>query len=175
MKTMYQQIEKAASPKDCRAYLQQPYFDGKRMIASNGLILAVVRPEQNPNLPEKDSKGFVPAEALKAARKKGSDVILNGKTQVPLAGLTLDRPDLGEFLKPASVARIVKAHRNKIKVGLNIELLMDLVKAINDQTGRYKGNIELWIDSEAPASSAVFVRSNDRKNYGVIMPERINQ
>lgn len=171
MKTVTQQIEKAASPKDVRTYLREPYFDGKRMLATNGHILAIVRPEA---ITAEDTAGHVPAEALKAARKKRSQIDLNVKASVPGAGLALDRGDLGEFINPAGLARIVKkARRNKIRIGLNADLLLKLAHAINESGSKWGDNVILNIDAENPAENAVFVRSQDGKNYGVIMPVRI--
>lgn len=175
MKTVLQHIEKAANPKDIRSYLREPYFDGKRLLASNGHILAVVRTEKNEVAGYTDTRGHVPTEILKAARKKGSDVILNGKAEAPLAGLSLDRPDLGDWMKPSACASVIrKARRNTIKVGINAKLLLDLARAINEQTGKYDENVTLYINAEDSEKSAIFVRAGKGgKGYGAIMPVRL--
>ena len=60
-------IEQASAVKDTRTYMNKPYYDGKRVIATDGHIIAITRPDAKD---EGDTAGSIPIEALKAARKQ---------------------------------------------------------------------------------------------------------
>lgn len=142
-------IEKVASRDISRASLVNPYLDvkGKRLLATDGHTMAVVRVEVGPD----DHDGPVTAEALAAARKavpRGHDdafLNVNGAQIVP-DGPTFPRPAAVSF--PPVDAVIPTYGDDAIRVSFNPFLLLRACEAIG-------------VEREA-SIVLTFTRENDR-------------
>lgn len=173
MKLPQTEIERAASQGDIRVYMNYVHFDvdGKRIVASNGHILAVVPVE----VEEGDTSGPIPAAAFKAARKAAGshiDPSMKANGAVILQdGSTLPRPsadDIGPFPNWQTIMDRFKP--SGISVTFNAELLLDLARAITTK-GRYGRVITLHLAAEEPGKSAMKIEGANGA-FGLLMPCR---
>src|SRR6478736_5586854 len=133
-------IEKAASGDATRPVLNSVYLDMSgtgpngpaRLLATNGRIAAIV-----PVLAESsDAAGYIPADALKAARKAAAKLetasfVANGVCTMP-DGQAFARPDLGKF---PNVDQVIPKGETKWSVTLDPELLLAVAEAIGSARG----------------------------------------
>lgn len=128
-------IEKACSGDASRPVLSSVYLERLenqpiqgRLLATNGRIAAVVPVV----VTDADKSGYIPADALKAARKHGNaEFLANGACVMP-DGQTFARPDHGKY---PNVENVIPKGETKFSVSLDPELLYSLAQAIGSDRG----------------------------------------
>ena len=168
-------IEQCAGKNDTRFYLNNPYLDAenKRLVATNGHCLAVVPVE----LSEGDTSGPVSADALKAARKTlavfnpdlngEAELVCNDQLEVT-DGPTFPRPSFNGNKYP-DIDAVVPDKKGRICVGVRVQYLADVAKAIADSK---HGGVKLWIDPENSETVSILLEGENGA-YGVVMPMRL--
>ena len=163
-----------------RGAIQQPWLDvdNKRMIATNGHVLAVL-----PVLPcVDDVTGTVPVDAIKAARAKGAECggdsgecYLSANSDVSTAnGARFQRPD-ETFVDYEKV--IPKKPQNDPDIILDAALLKRLSDALHNRKGGKDCRLAFWFSKtdRGAVDSGGSVRvqpPHDDERVGVIMPCR---
>jgi len=169
------EIEKAASKDETRRPLLSPWLLGKRLVATDGKILAAIVVDRD----EKDVDGPVTVEALKAARKSGRKMSMaaleaNGVLKDTLGGASFPRPDLGQF--PNWVALVPKRNRPEIEIAIDANLLAKLAAALgSDGLVRLRIPVDKDGDPEVKVYRVEAVNGpgkGKRENIGLLMPAR---
>lgn len=164
-------IELAAADKsDYRYKLQEIEFDGERLIATNGHILAIVPVEKG----ETDTPGGISPDVIKTARSitKKTDTIeleLNGVAKLSNGVIMPRQSKDGTYpnWKVISDNFVSSGH----KIAFNVNLLKKLADAIT-QDGC------VILDLPETNLEAIKVTSNNNKDngtYGYIMQVRMNE
>lgn len=165
-------IEKALDPKDLRTYLHDPHFDGSRIVATNGRIMAVIPVEVGKG----DTPGPVPLEAIKLARKTKLPDIELSETEALAAGVKFPREDKGKY--PDFEQVIPKESTEKPDLVIDAKLLYELALALSTNTKEPK--LKLWFarrgddpqDIDPDGAIRVKAGEQDHEGFGVIMPCR---
>lgn len=170
-------IESAASQLESRYMLRAVKFDaeGKRMLATDGHILAIVPVETNDN----DCTGVLSLETIAAARlaQKQSKSIpinlhVNGKATIEAPGeIKIEHPLMeGKFPK---CDEVVPKFEGPCTIAFNVDLLLRLADALKQkETGKHikPRIVQLWIKDR---ESTVLVKIRGSEGIGVIMPCRV--
>lgn len=161
--------------------IEHPYFDGKKVIATNGNMLAIVPVG---DVEEDDTPGYLPKEDLKLDRKNfprnqsSLYVRANGLFESKLAGISMERPSGCEFPKYEAV--IPAADRKEVKIVFDLELLIRLFKALGGEAATTKA-VELGVpvDEEGrltpPQEGVAFrvrVKDLEGETLGLLMAMR---
>ena len=131
------QIERACSTDQTRDALLNPYLDGNHLVASNGRMLVAIEVERG----EGDVDGWVPIEALKAARKLGlarEERVLNCNGVCALAnGASFPRQLAGATSRFPDWRKVIPEGGSfpQTSVAFNPEMLLDLAKALGSAEG----------------------------------------
>jgi len=163
------------------ASLVNPYFDGKKIVATNGTILAVIPAgELQIEADKPDTPGFIPVQAIKEARKQKRSFtgsILLGKV-AKVEGTATEYPrNPGDQTFPPGALEdnfgfgdIVC--KNKVKININPEFLWNIAQAIGAEEGV---GLEIDVDKNGKATLGGIKVTGSRhsKAYGVIMPRRM--
>jgi len=170
MKLPNTKIEVVAAKDKTRPVLSNVHLDveHKRLVATNGHSLAV-----NPvEVDDQDTSGPISPEAIKLARKSGRKwadrhILANGDLRVPLAGVSLDRPeDEREYPDFDQIVPRVDAENTPASIALDAKLLYELSQAICEDGNR----VILWINPVKHGPIYVKPATVSSENYGVIMP-----
>jgi len=165
-------IEAVACDDSTRFVIQNPYFDGNNLVATNGIAMAVI-PSDELEVEEGETPGTVPVAAIKEARKGKkslqNSVFCNGGAKVAHNEAMFQREVL-QFpnYQKLCVATLPEAD---FRVRINASLLSDLSKAI--QAGN--DGVELHLkttDPLAPIKVTPYGRNSDSKAFGILMPLR---
>lgn len=169
-------IEKACAVDSTRKALESPYFDGKKIYATNGHILAVV-----PVDVEGEAPGYIPVEAIKESRKQKTShkgmVYCNGSAKVIGSGAEYPR-NPGEHTFPnAAMAEgfaLQDVAKKSVTIAFSAKLLLDLAQAIGADEFNNGVTLEIPVDEKGqPKESGIKVTGNRRSvGYGVLMPLR---
>lgn len=172
MKLPPSKVESACSIEESRYTLQAVKLDveKKRMLATDGHILAVVPVEVSPE----DHTGLISLDTMKAlrdmqrsAKSVSVEVKVNSHITAEWQGQKIEHyPVTGQF--PNCDAVIPKVEPQST-INLDIDLLMRLADAIKPRdTGKYKKAriLRLHIIDK---QSLVLVKANDTEAYGVIV------
>jgi DNA polymerase III sliding clamp (beta) subunit (PCNA family) len=167
----------AASPYESRYTLKAVKLDveNKRMLATDGHILAIVPTE----VADTDHSGLIAVDSFKqirAMQKRAKtipvNIAVNGKAVATGKGETAEYELVsGQF--PNADAAIPKGatYEGAPTIGLNVDLLMRLAKALGADEAHQGTIIKLWIKD---GSSAVLVKTDENPEaVGVIMPVRV--
>ena len=173
-------IELACAKKDARKYLEVPYIDASDpenpvMVASTGTILAVAPV----TLDDDDVGGYLPHDAIKAARKTimAPVVKANGTVSVPVTGASYPRPFPDEPQAPRypDYRRVMPdAGSHTVTLGIDAELLMTLAKAIsaNGKFKPYMVALKFAPNADGIVDGPISVSAKGSDAVGVIMPCR---
>ena len=165
-------IEKAVSGDETRSMLCNPYLDltdktKPVLVATDGWQMAVVPV----TLDEGDTAGYVSLAAIKEARKKEhrfKDSIFV-KDNETIDGITMPRPSVdtvGIFPNWHMVYdSAVKTAKGEISLGINPALLLDLAKALGDDS-----SVTLTIRPDKDGKVLTAIKVDTAKATGVIMP-----
>lgn len=177
MKFGNHQVELACDPKDVREYITQPYLDVDKgeLASTNGRILSVVKVVVD----DTDKSGYVPTEAIKAARKcatgKQSErvLLIDADDELTIKnGQTFKRPELGTYPDYKKVLDGCKDN-DHYRVSLDAKYLMDLAKALNTH-----GDTRVVLSFSADPNSSIRVEPAGsplaKDNVGVLMPCRFD-
>ena len=167
MIVQHSKIEKAcADHSDAREVLQYVFFDGEKLIASNGHILAVNTIVEKG---EKDLSGLVPPKAMIEARRKGNYSTIHAEEtySFPNSNVVFKRTDQGMTFPDWEKAFSDKVEREHV-ITLNADLLKKLADAIC--TDKQHG-IKLFVSEDrlAPVRVEPHVYNG---NFGYISPMR---
>ena len=167
-------IELAVSKEPHKESLHHPWFDGKRVIATDGRILAVVPVEAEDS--PKDRPGYVPCGVLKEARmatRNGSHcriIGLNGSIVFATRQGVCRIPRIKKLKFPdwEKIIPNMKGRKKHI-VTLNPKLLWQLAQAVGGDEV-----LTLEFDKGDP-HAVVKVTTGNSKAWGIIMPIKQNQ
>ena len=170
MKLPESQVELAASTEESRYTLKAVKLDvaGKRLMATDGHILAIVPTEVSEN----DHDGLINVDAMKAARKLQRaaksvpiQATVNGKFTIAAAGQAAEfELETGNF---PNVEAVIPKFEGPPTVTLDAGLLLRLAKAIQTKDHQLDYPVSLWIKD---ANSAVLVKGEQDGAIGVLMP-----
>jgi DNA polymerase III sliding clamp (beta) subunit (PCNA family) len=168
-------IELAAAQDGSRYSLEAVKLDveGKRFLASDGHIAAIVPAEITPE----DHSGLIAAETFKtlraiARKDKVIPPLVNVNSKVTVMssnGQTAEFPLVnGQF---PEVDRVMPKFEGSPTIALDAVLLLRLAQALSDAASNKRAVVELWIKDKR---SAIAVRVQGEPNaQGCIMPCRV--
>ena len=166
-------IELAVSKDAARESLAHPWFDGKRVIATDGKIMAIVPVEAEDS--PRDRPGYVPCGVLKEARAASRNdshcrIGINGSIVFPTRQGVCRIPRI-KGLKFPDWEKVIPNMKGRKKhiVTLNPKLLWQLAQAVG-------GDEVLTLEFDKSDPHAVIkVTSSNSKAWGIIMPIKQNQ
>lgn len=173
MKLPNAKIEMAASPEESRYALHAVQLDtvGKRLMASDGHILAVIPADVSPE----DNSGLIPVQAftdmrkMVKAAKKDVYITCNGNVKATTGNSTMEWAYVeGKFPNADAILADLK-FEGPATFTLNLDLLVRLAAALGAKNERTKNTvISLWIKD---AQSSMQVKTSENPDaVGVIMP-----
>lgn len=177
MKMPSNKIENVADKKASRYTLNAVKLDvqGKRIMATNGHILAIVPCE----VETEDHSTLIPLEtvaAVRALQRRAKSVPVkvttNGKIVAEGNGERLEHePFVGAF---PNVDIVVPKFEGPATISLSVDLLYRLAEALHAEGigANNPGHISLWIKDPQSAVLVKAVGSKDVGAVGVIMPVR---
>jgi len=168
--------ELVASKDKTREVLQEPYLLGGWLAATNGRSLVAVRVERDAH----DVDGFVPVEALKAARKvrtretfPDAEIRLNGAAEVA-EGPTFPRSDAGTFPNWGCLVPGKKRRPREVTIKLDAHLLYDLARALGSDgpvTIRVVVGPDMGADERGEHMPVMRVDAGDpARAFGLLVP-----
>jgi len=166
-------IELACSKDRNRLAISEPYFDGKRILATTGTILAVI-PVEYAEGETPDTEGYIPIKAIEHSKKtkktlKGNINLTDGEVKITSDETKYKRHDLGKY---PSIDNIIPAEsKDDVTIKFNPQLLLNLALAIGSE-----GCVSLTFNPKSELKPIkVTPKSSEMKNpgaFGIIMPMR---
>jgi hypothetical protein len=186
-------VHKACSNESFRPALCSVRFTGKRLVATDGDILAVVPVISNES--DKDTPNNIPAEAIQKAvsgyKKIEAEVYSNGSIEVKNQTKASEQPSWSRFEKvnekyPAYPRLVVKAkkvaEKPLFKVALNVSMLSRLAEAMGTKTVTLSFDQHdfeecenfLSYQNQISVEPGPKDKRENNESYGLIMPIRLN-
>jgi DNA polymerase III sliding clamp (beta) subunit (PCNA family) len=177
MKLPKGKIELAASLDESHYTLKAVKLDveNKRMLATDGHILAIVPTE----VADTDHSGLIAVDSFKqirAMQKRAKSVpvtiAVNGKAVATGRGETAEYELVsGTFPNADAVIPKGEKYEGAPTIGLNVDLLMRLAKALGADEAHQGAVVKLWIKD---GNSVVLVKTDENPDaIGAIMPVRV--
>ena len=175
MKLPEAKIELAADPDTLNAVKLD--VEHKRIMATNGYILAVLPCEVSPE----DHSALISLESIKqmrAMQKRAKSVPIeirtNGKAVVTGPGESAEfELTTGQFPNVDMVIPKGEAYDGPCTIAFNVDLLMRLAKALQSDCCKDRPPlVKLWIKDKQSSILVKACSNSDQENIGVLMPCR---